>query len=39
MSSQTIRVNKETKDKLDLIKIHPRETYNDVITRLVENKE
>lgn len=33
---QNIRVKLETKDKLDSIKVHPRETYNEVLVRLVD---
>ena len=29
----TIRVNESTKRMLDRIKIHPRETYNDILVR------
>jgi len=32
----TIRVREETKKLLDEIKIHPRETYEEVILRLIE---
>lgn len=31
-----IRVCLETKSKLDKLKVHPRETYQDVIQRLTE---
>lgn len=31
-----IKVTKELKDKLDEIKIHPRETYDDIIQRLLK---
>ncbi|MCP8315537.1 MAG: hypothetical protein H3Z51_01555 [archaeon] len=31
-----IKVSEETKKVLDEIKIHPRETYEDVIKRLIE---
>ncbi|MFA5173579.1 MAG: hypothetical protein WC438_00170 [Candidatus Pacearchaeota archaeon] len=33
----TIQVNESLKKKLDEIKIHHRETYNDLIERLIEN--
>jgi len=36
MMKTTIAVSKELKQKLDSIKVHPRETYEDVIKRLVE---
>lgn len=32
----TIQVEKRIKDKLENLKIHPRESYNKVIERLVE---
>lgn len=31
----TIRLNTDIKDKLDLMKVHPRESYNDVLTRII----
>ena len=31
----TIKVNKEVKNKLDKIKLHHRETYNELILRLI----
>lgn len=31
----TIRLNNSVKKKLDSIKIHPRESYNEVIARMV----
>jgi len=34
----TIRIRKSTKDILDSLKIHPRETYEDVILRLIKEK-
>jgi len=34
-STKTIKISEEIKTKLDKIKIHPRETYDDVIRRLV----
>lgn len=33
----TIRLNENIKRKLDLMKIHSRETYNDVISRIIGN--
>ncbi|MBO3801954.1 MAG: hypothetical protein QXS21_03855 [Thermoproteota archaeon] len=33
----TIRVSRETKKKLDKMKVHPREPYEDVIKRLMKN--
>ena len=35
----TIAVSKETKKILDRLKIHPREPYEDVIRRLIEQKK
>lgn len=32
----TIRVSTATKKKLDELKVHPREPYEDVIKRLIE---
>jgi len=32
----TIQVSKETKAKLEKLKVHPREPYEDVIKRLLE---
>ncbi len=34
-ATKTIKISEEIKTKLDKIKIHPRETYDDVIRRLV----
>ena len=35
-TSLTIKLEADTKASLDRLKIHPRETYDDVIKRLVE---
>lgn len=35
-TSLTIKLEAQTKASLDSLKIHPRETYDDVIKRLVE---
>jgi predicted CopG family antitoxin len=35
-ATKTIKISEEIKMKLDEIKIHPRETYDDVIKRLIE---
>jgi len=35
-STESIRIGRETKEKLKSLKIHPRETYDDVIRRLIE---
>jgi predicted transcriptional regulator len=34
----TIQVQPEVKDRLDLLKRHPRESYNEVIERLLESR-
>ena len=31
-----VRVGKRTKERLDRLKLHPRETYDDVIARLTD---
>jgi len=31
----SIQIEKETKEYLDKLKSHPRETYNEVITRII----
>ncbi len=33
----TIQVDNKLKEKLDRLKIHHRESYNELITRLIEN--
>ncbi len=35
----TIQLDEEVKKKLEMLKIHPRETYNEVIKRLIESSE
>ncbi|HIH04151.1 MAG TPA: hypothetical protein HA263_10025 [Methanoregulaceae archaeon] len=35
-TSTTIKLGMETKARLDGIKVHPRETYDDMINRLVD---
>ncbi|MEM3532052.1 MAG: hypothetical protein QXQ64_07370 [Candidatus Bathyarchaeia archaeon] len=35
----TIAISKELKDRLDGLKVHPREPYEDVIKRLIERCE
>lgn len=35
-TSALIRLSLETKEQLEALKIHPRESYNDVIKRLLE---
>jgi predicted transcriptional regulator len=36
MAVTTIQLQPEVKDRLDLLKKHPRESYSDVIKRLVD---
>ena len=38
MPSTTIKLSEKTKSRLDKVKIHPRETYEDVIIRLLDAK-
>jgi len=35
MTKKLIRISEETKKKLDDQKVHPRETYDDVVQRLL----
>tara|TARA_Y100000310_G_C20634754_1_gene790579 strand:- start:1054 stop:1323 length:270 start_codon:yes stop_codon:yes gene_type:complete len=37
METTTIQIDKSLKEKLDSIKIHPRETFNELILRLLDN--
>jgi predicted CopG family antitoxin len=39
MEITTIQISVETKKKLEQAKIHPRETYEDVIKRLLEKEK
>ena len=36
MAMTTVQVRPETKEKLDGLKIHPRETYDELISRLAD---
>jgi predicted transcriptional regulator len=36
MTSTTIKIDDNLKDRLDVLKVHPRESYNEVIARLVD---
>ncbi|MDG6245012.1 MAG: hypothetical protein QCH31_11620 [Methanolobus sp.] len=36
MNATTIKVDPQLKNSLDKLKLHPRESYNDVIARLVD---
>jgi len=38
-AEKTIKVSAEVKRKLDSLKVHPRETYEDVIRRLIDSYE
>lgn len=35
----TIRLNNNVKERLDSLKVHSRESYNDVIARITENSK
>ena len=35
-ATEPIRIGKDTKEELNRLKVHPRETYDDVIKRLIE---
>lgn len=39
MKKTTIKIGGKIKQKLDKIKVHPRETYEDVIIRLLRKVE
>ena len=39
MIKPKIVIDEETKKELDKIKIHPRETYGDIIKRLLKNQK
>jgi len=39
MVRTTIQISQNLKKLLDSLKIHPRETYEDVIRRLIEKKK
>jgi len=39
MRADTIAVSKKTKEKLDRLKVHRREPYEDVIKRLIKKWE
>jgi hypothetical protein len=34
--TEPIRIRKENKEELKRLKIHPRETYDDVLSRLID---
>ncbi|RXE55931.1 hypothetical protein ABH15_06905 [Methanoculleus taiwanensis] len=36
-STTTIKIASDLRDRLNALKVHPRETYSEVIGRLVEN--
>lgn len=38
VATEGIKISEETKKGLDNLKIHPRETYDDIISRLVEKE-
>ncbi len=33
----TVQINEEIKERLNSLKIHPRESYNDLISRLIDS--
>ncbi|HDQ07419.1 MAG TPA: hypothetical protein ENN44_01335 [Methanoculleus sp.] len=35
----TIKVTRELKERLDRLKVHPREPYNEVIGRLIDERK
>ena len=37
MATTTIQLSTQLKHSLDSMKLHPRETYNDVVGRLIED--
>lgn len=39
MKVTTIKLSQEVKAKLDKLKVHPRETYEDVVKRLIGKKQ
>lgn len=38
ISDKSIKISRKVKKDLDRTKIHPRETYNDIIKRLLKEK-
>jgi len=38
VASEAIKISEATKEALDNLKVHPRETYDDVISRVVTGK-
>lgn len=39
MKTTTIAITNETKEKLDKLKVHPNQSYDEVITNILEKKE
>lgn len=39
VADKPIKISEATKRGLDKLKVHPRETYDDVISRLVEDEK
>lgn len=39
VADKNIKVSQETQDKMDKIKVHERETYDDIIVRLINGKK
>ena len=38
VANKLIKVTEDIKNKLDKLKIHPRETYNDLLMRLIKDE-
>jgi len=38
-AATTIKVTRELKERLDRLKVHPREPYNEVIGRLIDERD
>jgi len=39
VAEDTLKVRETTKKELDDLKIHPRETYDDIISRMIEKEK
>ena len=39
MTTTTIQVDKKVRERLNGLKLHPRETFNDIIERLLEDSK
>lgn len=38
MPASSVRLDRETKEKLDLLRVHPRESYDAIIRRLADSR-